>query len=301
MENRNTGGGIGDALRMLEAFESVGVRFLAITHTDIDQQRRGFRPKESIEEARRSMPFLVPSSRKRRNNVILRPHRPLSALLIQLDDLNEAALDRVKPVAFLILQTSPGNFQAWLAVESPENAPGRLQDADLVRRVRKAAGADPTASGAARTAGTANYKRKYEPDFPIVRITSTQPGLIVTRDALERLGLVAAPETPPVLRASAPARRSRRTRGAWPSYARCLAQAPIAHGQDRPDVSRADFTWCLTAIDWGFSVEATAARLMEESPKARESGERYAMLTATNAAAAIERRCGGRAGNAPQP
>ena len=59
---------------------------------------------------------------------------------------------------------------------------------------RKGAGADPTASGATRVAGTAIFKRKYEPDFPIVAIAAAQPGLIVTGSQLEALGLVALPE-----------------------------------------------------------------------------------------------------------
>ena len=46
----------------------------------------------------------------------------------------------------------------------------------------------------------------------------------------------------------------------------------------------------MTAIDWGWSIEATAARLMEESSKAQENGEGYALMTAQNAAAAVARR-----------
>jgi hypothetical protein len=64
----------------------------------------------------------------------------------------------------------------------------------------------------------------------------------------------------------------------------------VLGGEDRPDISKADFTWCMIAIDWGWSVSATAARLMEESRKAQENGERYALRTAHNAAAAVARR-----------
>jgi hypothetical protein len=32
----------------------------------------------------------------------------------------------------------------------------------------------------------------------------------------------------------------------------------------------ADFTWCMTAIDWGFSTEDTSLKLPEVSEKARE-------------------------------
>jgi len=46
----------------------------------------------------------------------------------------------------------------------------------------------------------------------------------------------------------------------------------------------------MTALDWGFSIEETANKLMELSSKARENGERYAGLTASNAAAAVERK-----------
>jgi hypothetical protein len=49
----------------------------------------------------------------------------------------------------------------------------------------------------------------------------------------------------------------------------------------------------MTAIDWGWTPEETAKRLMEESDKARENGQQYATVTATNAAAAVMRRQGG--------
>jgi hypothetical protein len=232
------------------------------------------------------MPFLVASAPRRQNNVIVRPHHPPAVLLVQLDDLKSAGVDRVRDVAFLVLETSSGNFQAWVAVAREEGT----DDPDFSRRLRKGAGADPSASGATRVAGTTNYKRRYEPDFPIVAITAGRPGRTITRLELERLGLVAAPEPvsrPPV---SPSAGASRRVRGVWPNYQYCVDRAPLAHDGERPDISRADFAWCMTAIDWGWSVDETAARLLEESQKARENGQRYALDTATNAAAAVERR-----------
>jgi hypothetical protein len=44
------------------------------------------------------------------------------------------------------------------------------------------------------------------------------------------------------------------------------------------------------AIEWGWSVEATVSHLLELSAKAKENGERYAMLTATRAAESVERQ-----------
>ena len=197
--------------------------------------------------------------------------------LVQLDDLDQAGLSRVGEAAFLTLQTSPGNHQAWIAVSGL----GDPADAkDFARRLRKGAGADPTASGATRVAGTTNYKRKYEPDFPAVAILAAAPGRVATPAQLEALGLVAPPE--PVRQPSVvPLRVSRRHEAAirarqWPDYQRCLQHAPENHGKTGPDISRADFVWCMTALDWGWSTEETAARLMEVSSKARENGERYA-------------------------
>ena len=48
---------------------------------------------------------------------------------------------------------------------------------------------------------------------------------------------------------------------------------------------------CRTALGWGFKVDEVAARLLEQSSKAKEAGqgERYAQLTAENAAASLKR------------
>ena len=130
-----------------------------------------------------------------------------------------------------------------------------------------------------------NFKRKYAPNFPIVEILEATPTGTVSRTKLEALKLVAAPD----LRPAEPLSHLSRGRGAkrWPSYERCLQNAPMAHHGERPDVSRADFTFCLLAIDWGWSIADTCVRLLEKSSKAQEVGEAYALLTAQRAAAAI--------------
>jgi len=53
---------------------------------------------------------------------------------------------------------------------------------------------------------------------------------------------------------------------------------------------RADFTWCMIAIDWGWPIDATAQRLMELSDEAREDAEGYAIRTARSAETAVARR-----------
>ncbi len=274
-----------EAFRMIDAFASVGAASFDLTHIDIDGEKRGFRPRQSAVQVKNSLPILMQNAPARRNNIIVRPYGD-NVTLVQLDDLDEKKLARVSPAAFLVISTSPGNHQAWVAVGALPSEEMK----DFARRLRKGAGADLSASGATRVAGTGNFKRKYEPEFPTVAITQCTPGYIVTKEQLERMALVAAPE--PVKKAPAFLLRAsnRRERGVWPSYERCLESAPLNHAGGAPDVSRADFTWCMVASDWGWPVESIAQRLMLVSSKAKTEGQRYAAITAENAAAAVEAR-----------
>ena len=279
-----------EAVRMLDTFVSVGATHFDLTHTNIDGEKRGFRSQQSLAQLKNSLPRLFPGAAVRQNNIIIRPTGE-QVYFVQLDDLNAAGLSRVGEASFMTLETSLGNHQAWIAVSGLRTS----QDAkDFARRLRKGTGADLTASGATRVAGTLNYKRKYEPDFPTVAIQTSTPGRITTAAQLESLGIVAAPEPVTVLPSTA-ARVSRRSEAAirarkWPDYTRCLQSAPPNQGNTGPDTSRADFTWCMTALDWGFDIPETSAKLLEVSAKAKENGPRYAELTAQNAAAAVERK-----------
>lgn len=287
---------IEEALRMLETFASVGATHFDLTHTNVDGEKRGFRPTQSLSQIKNSMPKLFPGAAERKNNIIIRPLSD-KVHFVQLDDLDAAGLSRVGDAAFMALETSPGNHQAWVAVSglsTPEEAK------DFARRLRKGAGADHSASGATRVAGTTNYKRKYEPDFPMVRISASTPGRIVTKEQLEAMGLVAIPEaevpaaafTIRTVQGKNGVSRSR-TSKVWPDYARSLAGAPPRLQGNGPDRSMADYSWCMTAIDWGWSVEDTAAKLPEVSEKAAErirlNDKGYPLVTAQNAAAAVAR------------
>ncbi len=279
-ETRAGGGTAGQALEMLDAFASVGVQRFDITFTDAAGEKIGFRGNRTLGQLRHAMPAILTEAAEQRHNVILRP-RSSDATLIQLDDLGEDMAARLRPVSFLVLRTSPGNYQAWVAV-----ADG---DADFARRLRRGAGADLTASGASRISGSLNFKEKYAPAFPRVETVHASPDLVVTRAELEALGIVTPPET--IVPTAIHFARHRHDAKGWPNYQRCLEGAPKREGR-RPDRSRADYTFCLLAIDWGWTVEETAARLLQESGKAQENGEAYALRTAHAAAAAIERRGG---------
>ena len=193
----------------------------------------------------------------------MRPHGP-GVTFIQLDDLNADLLAALAPAVFLTLETSPGNFQAWVAMPGGE-------DKDFARRLRKGTGADATASGATRVAGSLNFKDKYAPDFPRVAIRAAHPGRRTPRPSLNGLALVAAPEVVAQPLRIAPARFTAATAVAElrPLRGRRAAQ----QRRNRPRLSRADFVWCMTAITWGWTVDRTAERLMEESTKAAKTAK----------------------------
>jgi RepB DNA-primase from phage plasmid len=268
------------ALAMLSAFASVDARAFNLTLTDIDGNKMpgGYKPNRGLEEMRRTIGRILQSAERTRHNVIIRP-RSSTATLIQLDDLDLAKAERIAPLAFIVFKTSPGNGQAWVAVE--KGAPE-----DFGRRLRKGIGADLTASGSTRIAGSRNFKSKYSPIFPTVEITHARAGNIASMAALEQAGFVAPrPREEP-----RPAREPDHSPRRWPSYALCIQGAPPAQGDpERIDVSRADFTWCRTAYQWGHSIEAIEAQLAELSSAAKKDGPRYVQLTVTRAAASVDR------------
>lgn len=295
------------ALRMLDTFASCGAQSFAVTKTELEW--RGHKEVKwgktySTEELRQKLPSMVRTAAIRRpvtlpdggtmmagENLIIRPIGTDTAF-VQLDDLNAEQLDRVRPAVFIIHATSPGNYQAWIAVSgAPE---GKEQFKEFTRRVRKAVGGnDKSASHATRVAGTENFKLKYAPAFPTVNIIETHPGRILTPAQLESLGLLAKPE-PVQATALKFTRRAEKGSGKdrhWPSYEKALAGAP--QGQDGPDRSRADFWWSYLALQRGWSVEETEAKLLEVSEKARErvrGGDAgYVHVTVMNAGAWLER------------
>jgi RepB DNA-primase from phage plasmid len=227
----------------------------------------------------RTIPALLDAANADRLNLTIRP-RGTDVRFIQLDDLPADKLPALAAAMFLIIETSPANHQAWLAM------PGE-HDREFARRVRRGAGADLNASGETKIAGSANFKDKYAPEFPRVTIREAQPGRMTSPAELEQMGLVAPVEKFAQL---SPARPRTRSTDKWPSYAMCLERAPLNRAGNGPDRSRADYAWCMIAISWGHAIDDTAHHLMQESRKALEDGKSYSLHTARQAAAAVERR-----------
>jgi len=286
------------ALAMLSAFASVGARAFNKTILDIrgEEVKGLYRGNRSLEELRRTIASDLHNAERNQHSVVIRPLFK-TPLLIQLDDLDRATVQKIAPLAFMVIRTSAGkdgsgNYQAWVAVN---DAPADREAAkQFVRRVKKASDADGEASGSTRIAGSLNFKTAYAPEFPRVEITHANAGHMTTIAALEQAGFVAPQESP---RPPLPARGERRTGRYpskpqgwrnWPSYEMCLNGAPKGTSGN-PKRSLADFTWCRTAIEWGWSKEATASHLMEVSAKAKENGRAYAELTAERAEQSVER------------
>jgi hypothetical protein len=300
---------LSEAYRMLDVFASCGAESFVVTKTELEwpgHKKLIWAKPYSTETLREKLPAIVRTSAIRRpmklpdesevmtgENVIIRPTGP-GVAFVQLDDLKtQEQIDRVRPAAFLIHETSPGNRQAWIAVSgAPE---GKEQFKEFTRRVRRAVGAnDKSASHATRLAGTENWKTKNLPNPPTVTILEAHPGRVMTPAQLEELHLLAEPEkTASVvdLRPHCVSRNPDRERQ-WPDYERCLSGAPRSTTGNGPDRSLADFFFCKMAAQRGWSIEETEAKLLCVSEKARErvrcGDDGYVHLTVLNAAAAAE-------------
>jgi RepB DNA-primase from phage plasmid len=290
----------GKALAMLSAFASVGARVFDLSLTDLSGAPvKGLqRPGTSLEEMRRTIGRMLHEAERNQHNVIIRP-RSVTALLIQLDDFTVEKAARIQPFTFMTICTSPSNYQVWLAVSDGPKESNKEAAKQFRTRVRRGAGADQSATGAVRIAGSKNFKPKHAPTFPIIKLAVVDARRTVMTAALEKAGLLAPRAEPasqpptgvspsasrPPVPASGPWR--------WPDYQQSLRGAPLK-GDGTPDRSLADFMWCKWAIQRGHSIEETAAKLAEVSAKAQErirvKGDRgYTLLTARNAAIAAER------------
>jgi hypothetical protein len=232
---------------------------------------------------RRDLAFLFDHCERERLNFIIRP-RAGACRMIQLDDLDLERTKKIYSYSFLVVETSPDNYQVWLAADV---------DADFVRRLKRGIGADPGASGAVRMAGSLNFKPKYAPHYPRVSVAySNVERPYANVKTLEKSGLVAAPLP---IEKILPRLQDGRPPNAWPDYQRCVEGAPQARAHDGPDYSRADFTWAKIALEkfrWIQQPEKVVEELLGRSPKAQEQGIEYARLTVASAIRAITERGG---------
>jgi len=276
------------ALTMVDLFASVGADRFDVTLTSLQGEKIRYRPNLELGDVKHKISKSLELAEEQQQNIIIRPRVSDKArFFVQLDDLKDTQILKVQPAALLTLETSPGNFQAWMAIASSQ----AISEKEIGSTLRRTTGADISASGATRLAGSRNYKEKYAPDYPTVKITHSSPGLVMTTQQLQETGLLTVPSRmvpKPIPRNEWTEKKPKR----FPDYDRCLQNAPTNTKGDAPDTSRADYTWCMIAIDWGWSVEETAAQLLRErvdDRKRHRNSQRYAEATARSAANGVER------------
>jgi hypothetical protein len=265
---------IEQALGMTDAFASIGVKSFNLTCTDISAVKVAYWAGRNVGALRQLLlPHLVPRCWQLHQNLIVRPTAPAGVVLAQLDDLDSQYRDAMRCRAFLAVQTSPGNYQVWIAIRGA--GPG------FVSRLVRGIGSDCSASGAGRIAGTPNCKPKYAPDFPMVEVFWIEAGCIAAFAELEEFLAPPVEYPAPVFRANSGSR-------GWPDYELVLRGAWKAKDSTR---SASDYLWCKWAIERGNSRDAVIGKLALVSEHAQEEIARgnqgYLEITVDNAAAVL--------------
>ena len=247
-----------EALSMIFAFARIGVKRFGLSRTDGTRQLvpEGYRVGLTVPAMRLSLPHLIPLCWEHAQNLIVRPEEPAGCVLVQLDDLRARQVERARSRALLVVETSPENFQVWMAIEGGDVA--------LVQRLMAGLGSDSRANGAGRLAGSPNCKPKYAPDYPMVLIDGAPGGRVQPDDVTDLLGpsrrFVQAP----------PSVSTGKGFQGWPDYSFCLEHAWRGEG-GKIDRSAADQLWCLCAVQGGYHDEKLLRqKLLEVSEKARE-------------------------------
>ncbi len=101
------------ARAMLDTFTSVGAESFDVTWTTRQGEKADFRRHVPTATLSHFLLATIASAERKERNLIVRPVSR-SVAFIQLDDLSEAGLERVKPAAFLGLETSPATTRHGL-------------------------------------------------------------------------------------------------------------------------------------------------------------------------------------------
>jgi hypothetical protein len=275
-----------DAKTMLAAFESVGVKSCDVTErrenpVATEAQTTFTRRKKTAAICDRLLPAwmqFTPFSPV--SNI--RPHLPRSSrtALVQLDDLTEATVERVSSFACCATETSPNNFQAFVAV-----ADGAVDYDRLRQGLIAATGADRGATGATRLAGTFNAKPIHKRDdgtYPQVHLVFSNPYKIVPVADLESAGVLLQTPIPSAAPHLIAGRAANRPMRRLPSYTKALA-AIQSKNDGEPDRSAADLLFAVTCLRWHppLTPHQIAALLIKNSDKARERADAEDYVWAT--------------------
>ncbi len=270
------------ALEALQSFESVGASSFSVTFKDEASEKSHYETC-AVAELRKKLPDFLARNERTHESFIIRPR---GASLIQCDDLANEDRERLAPYAFLSAETSPGNYQSWLAMADNLEAPAL---ADVRARLLPNVNADKGASGAMRWPGSLN--RKYE-DAPLIKLIQCNFFRRVGVAELEQAGLL-APQKPArdSLMLSMLKPHPKRSSAAEPSYELCERVVKLTE-EGKINRSGIDALFAVTCFDWGLAYDRVLELLRLKSSKARSYKGRkdYAELTAKWALAQVTAR-----------
>lgn len=291
---------IEQATLMIQAFESVGCNYFTLV-AEKNNETVFIRRAVDAEFIKLNLRNDLEHAARVSCNLHLRPYSRLY-YLVQLDDIRifpfcvcaspleagEATAGRVNS-PFIITETSSKSYQCWLAL----NKKFTVDETKIIKKIYQA---DLGATGSCRLAGSTNFKEKYSPNFPTVRVVfsslytladyeelSTQIIQFNARQAAPRRLSAASHKHKKEFNNITPGPKLTRTL-AWPFYSKAIQQNDGRRDGWGPDRSRADFAWAIMALKFGHSVEEVAAKLQQISDKAREKSEYEAELYAFNTA-----------------
>lgn len=273
-----------EARAMISACESVGATMFKTAFTAIyplsgdaaplpatersEPREKGVNMSAAALMAR--IPDYLKRNQERQHNVAVRVWGPI----IQVDDCSREFYERLKPLCFAAVQTSPKSFQAWLALSSAFVGPdGKRNDALTAIRDRffkRCEELKESANGGAynsiRMPGTLNIKEKYLPDFPRIRLLHVSMGRITSPEELDAVGLL-APAPAPALRLVKTAPRTRNIGASALPHGYFVQRAPLKE-DGQPNMSRADMAFAVHRLALGDSRWEVAAELRAVRDKA---------------------------------
>jgi hypothetical protein len=281
----------------LEVFESVGASDFEVTHlhdpSPRKDKKRAYEPVDGAAFRENLETYLEMNRTEQAGgeywSMAVRP-RSERVVFWQVDEATPATCGRYRAVSFLQIETSPNNYQCWLAIsdelEKEELDAARARLLSVVKRT----GGNGGSFGALRWPGSANHKperKQADGSQPVVRIVHLEMGRVTTIAELEELGLLA----PPVEKTERQNFKvcANKVPTKWPSWEQELGYCRLKESGD-PDRSEADFRWCRTAFKWGWSDTDITAELRNVSPKACDETEHYIDRTVKSAAAAVDGR-----------
>jgi hypothetical protein len=269
-----------EANRALEAFRSIGIDApLQVLILD-DATKKPVRVFSNPSQAEVStiLTKWLPELTQRQYSLIFRmvgSAQNGQKQIVQVDDCDQATADRLRRFSFLQVETSPGSFHSWIAVDcQPERF---LQLRDRLLKQLGSTGANGGSYGSMRWPGSRNFK--VGRNGCAVEVVFRQFGRFVTEDELKAADLLAQPQQP-------------QSRGDnitptqhtdWqPSYQKELDRF-------NGDRSKADAAFACIELKVGWSEEDVKQHLLEVSDKAKQRHTmKYVNDTVRNAAARVK-------------